>query len=75
MANISPFFEAFLDGFTGGGVFVKLRQPGAPTQVFADEEDELLGRGSSAANPREYPPGSNEQPPTQATSLDHRNCT
>ena len=38
MASISPFFEAFLDGFTGGGVFVKLRQPGAPTQVFADEE-------------------------------------
>jgi hypothetical protein len=64
MASISPFFEAFLDGFTGGGVFVKLRQLGAPTEVFADEEDESLGRGLSAANLREYPPGRNEQPQT-----------
>ena len=23
----------------GGGLFTKLRRPGAPTQVFADEDD------------------------------------
>jgi hypothetical protein len=37
---VNPFFEAFLDGITGGGVFTKLRQPGAATQVFADEDEE-----------------------------------
>jgi hypothetical protein len=37
---VSPFFEGFLDGFTGGGLFTKLRRPGAATQVFADESEE-----------------------------------
>jgi hypothetical protein len=36
----NPFFEAFLDGFTGGGLFTKLRPPGAATQVFGDESEE-----------------------------------
>ena len=39
MAKVSPFFDAFLDGFLGGGLFTNLRQPGSPTQVFADEDD------------------------------------
>lgn len=39
MAKVSPFFDAFLDGFLGGGLFTKLRQPWSPTQVFADEDD------------------------------------
>ncbi len=39
MAKVSPFFDAFLDGFLGGGLFTKLRRPGSPTQVFADEVD------------------------------------
>jgi hypothetical protein len=36
---VSPFFEGFLDGFTGG-LFTKLSRPGAATQVFADESEE-----------------------------------
>ncbi len=32
--------SAFLDGFTGGSLFIPLRRPGAPTQVFADEDAE-----------------------------------
>lgn len=42
---MNPVFEAFLDGFTGGGLFTPLRQPGAASQVFADpiEEIELDG--------------------------------
>lgn len=35
-----PFFEGFLDGFTGGGLYTELRRPGAATQVFADEDEE-----------------------------------
>ena len=34
----NPVFEAFLDGFTGGGLFTPLRQPGAATQVFAHDD-------------------------------------
>jgi hypothetical protein len=33
----SVFLDAFLDGFTGGGLFTRLQQPGAATQVFADD--------------------------------------
>ena len=36
---MNPVFEAFLDGLTGGGLFTPLRQPGAATQVFADDDD------------------------------------
>jgi hypothetical protein len=40
----SPLFniwlDAFLDGFSGGGLLVCLRQPGPPTKVFADEGDD-----------------------------------
>ena len=28
--------RAFLDGFSGAGLYDKLRRPGAPTQGFAD---------------------------------------
>ncbi len=38
MAN--RILSAFLDGFTGGSLFVPLRRPGAPTQVFADPDAE-----------------------------------
>ena len=37
---VNPIVEAFLDGFTGGSLFTRLPQPGAATQVFADEADE-----------------------------------
>jgi GH24 family phage-related lysozyme (muramidase) len=32
---VNPSFETFLDGFTGGGLFTKLRQPGAVGQFGA----------------------------------------
>jgi hypothetical protein len=51
MANCNPFFEAFLEGFTGGGLFTRLRQPGAPTQVFADEDDVEEATSPDAAIP------------------------
>ena len=37
---VNPVVEAFLDGFTGGSLFTRLPQPGAATQVFADEANE-----------------------------------
>ena len=43
------FFEAFLDGFTGGGLFTELRRPGAATQVFADEGEEAADDKISSA--------------------------
>jgi hypothetical protein len=36
VANI--LLSSFLDGFTGGSLVTRLRRPGAPTQVFADED-------------------------------------
>ena len=46
----SPFFDAFLDGFLGVGLFTKLRRPREPTQVFADEDD--VEESSSPADAR-----------------------
>jgi len=33
-----PILSAFLEGFTGGSLFTRARRPGAPTQLFADDE-------------------------------------
>jgi hypothetical protein len=56
--------KAILATFTGGCIFVEVHQSGVPTRVFADEEGNSLGGGAAAANLREHPPESNEQPPT-----------
>ena len=36
MTRLAIFWSSFFDGFSGGGLFVRLRRPGAPTQAFAD---------------------------------------
>jgi len=37
MRRSTVFGLAFLDGFSFAGLFMPLRRPGAPTQVFAPE--------------------------------------
>ena len=36
----TPIVTAFLDGFSWAGLFTKLQRPGAPTQLFADENSD-----------------------------------
>jgi hypothetical protein len=77
---VNPFFEAFLDGFTGAGLFTELRRPGAATQVFADEDEEQT-QSVSEAEPSpphpcetDYPTSSQRESPSflsQQTGLDH----
>jgi hypothetical protein len=47
--------DAFLDGFTGAGLFGKLRRPGAPTE-YVDSRDltELKASGEFDAMLRRY---------------------
>ncbi len=40
MTKLQIFASAFLDGFSGAGLYRRLRQPGAATQVFADPVEE-----------------------------------
>ncbi len=35
--NAKDLLEPFIDGLTGGGLFTRLRRPGAPSEIFADE--------------------------------------
>lgn len=37
---MSAIFDAFLDGCTGRGLFIRLRRPGSPAQLFADEQSD-----------------------------------
>lgn len=46
-------FDAFLDGFTGAGLFARLRWPGAPTEVIDTRDvDDLYQSGEFYANVR-----------------------
>jgi hypothetical protein len=38
---LNPIFESFLDGFSGGTIFTKATEPGAPTQLFAYCDEEM----------------------------------
>jgi hypothetical protein len=44
------FIEAFLDGFTGAGVFRDLKLPGAPTRLFADESEIVVAEPADVPN-------------------------
>lgn len=54
MARVSPFFEAFLDGFTGGSLFFEAKHPGIPDRLFVPEaeEDGHSSRRVSEDNPK-----------------------
>jgi hypothetical protein len=45
-------FRAFLEGFTGGSIFSPAKEPGAPTQLFADSHEEVGEETSSEDLPR-----------------------
>src|SRR5260370_8137403 len=47
--------EAFLDGFTGAGLFGRLRQPGAPTEIFDSRSvEEYLASGEFEETLRKF---------------------
>jgi hypothetical protein len=41
MRTARIMLDAFFDGFGPGALFFRAKEPGAPTQVFADETTEL----------------------------------
>lgn len=40
MTNARVFWESFLDGFTGAGIFGDLEIPGLPKTMFAQEPND-----------------------------------
>jgi len=45
------FVDAFFQGFTGSGFFGPLRQPGSPSQIFADTDDTARTQADSQPRP------------------------
>jgi hypothetical protein len=59
MAN--PIATAFLDWFSWAGLFTKLQRPGAPTQLFADENSDYA-YAADLIKPLPARPGDNVSP-------------
>jgi hypothetical protein len=59
MAGGSKFnLDAFLDGFTGAGLFVKLRLPGTPTCLFDPDEHDAAPNAEPALSVQVHAPAS-----------------
>ncbi len=53
--NTRIFLVSFLDGFSFAGMFLKLRRPGAPTELFATStEEEIRASGDSNCLPPQF---------------------
>ena len=42
MAKVSPFFEASLDGFTGGSLLFEAKLPGVPDRLFSFQKQKRM---------------------------------
>jgi hypothetical protein len=42
MLRVGVLFDAFLDGFSGAGLFGRLRRPGAPDVIVGEAWDAML---------------------------------
>jgi hypothetical protein len=52
MVRSGVIFDAFLDGFSGAGLFGKLRRPGAPDVIIGKAGDAMLFSPSDLLSPR-----------------------